>query len=39
MQEWSPIYIGRAPAAAPATGMHKVHEKEQKAILDGVYNA
>lgn len=28
------LYAGRAPAAAPATGIAKVHEAEQNALID-----
>ena len=34
LQEIAPIYVGRNPAAAPATGMAKVHEKEQRTIIE-----
>ena len=36
-QEFTPIYVGRAPAAAPATGLAKIHEKEQKGICESVF--
>ena len=29
-----PIYVGRPEAAAPATGSHKKHVKEQEALVD-----
>ena len=29
-----PVYIGRAPAAAPATGSHRLHQIEQDAVLE-----
>ena len=29
-----PVYVGRAPGAAPATGSLKRHNKEQEAILN-----
>jgi len=28
------LYAGRAPAAAPATGISKIHEAEQHALID-----
>ena len=28
------IYAGRKPAAAPATGFHAQHEREQRALVD-----
>eukprot|EP00640_Fibrocapsa_japonica_P007927 CAMPEP_0113947904 /NCGR_PEP_ID=MMETSP1339-20121228/67373_1 /TAXON_ID=94617 /ORGANISM="Fibrocapsa japonica" /LENGTH=156 /DNA_ID=CAMNT_0000954717 /DNA_START=6 /DNA_END=476 /DNA_ORIENTATION=+ /assembly_acc=CAM_ASM_000762 len=33
-KEKRPHYIGRGPAASPATGMSRVHVIEQKAIID-----
>mmetsp|Transcript_39818 Transcript_39818/g.62938 ORF Transcript_39818/g.62938 Transcript_39818/m.62938 type:complete len:333 (+) Transcript_39818:2180-3178(+) len=30
-----PSYVGRRPAASPATGSNAVHLKEQKAIIEG----
>lgn len=31
-------YIGRRSSASPATGLKKVHEKEQQAIIDTAFN-
>ena len=28
------LYAGRAPAAAPATGISKIHDAEQAALID-----
>ena len=28
------LYAGRAPAAAPATGIAKIHDMEQAALID-----
>jgi 2-oxoglutarate dehydrogenase E1 component len=36
-KDLQPIYVGRAPMAAPAGGLAKVHAKEQQGILDGVF--
>ncbi|MCX7052116.1 MAG: hypothetical protein NTV91_09980, partial [Proteobacteria bacterium] len=33
------LYSGRAPAAAPATGIAKVHEAEQAAIVRAALSA
>ena len=33
------LYAGRAPAAAPATGISKIHEAEQNALIDAALNA
>ncbi len=33
------LYAGRAPAAAPATGISKVHEHEQKTLVDAALHA
>jgi 2-oxoglutarate dehydrogenase E1 component len=33
------LYAGRAPAAAPATGIAKVHDAEQKALVDAALRA
>jgi 2-oxoglutarate dehydrogenase E1 component len=33
------LYAGRAPAAAPATGISKIHEAEQHALIDAALNA
>lgn len=35
--EKRPRYVGRPVSAAPATGMGKVHQKEYKDIMDGVF--
>lgn len=37
-KEFNPVYIGRAPAAAPATGIAKVHTKEQNQIYDTLFS-
>ena len=37
-REFTPIYVGRAPSAAPATGMSKVHTMEQKAVVEGAFD-
>jgi len=37
-KEFSPIYVGRPPSAAPATGMSKVHAMEQKALVEGTFD-
>jgi 2-oxoglutarate dehydrogenase E1 component len=29
-----PLYVGRPPAASPATGLAKVHAAEQAALVD-----
>ena len=29
-----PVYVGRPEAAAVATGYYKVHEQEQKALVE-----
>ncbi len=29
-----PLYVGRAPAASPATGLAKIHAAEQAALVD-----
>lgn len=31
-------YIGREEAASPATGLHHIHEREEKAILDEAFD-
>jgi 2-oxoglutarate dehydrogenase E1 component len=33
------LYAGRAPAAAPATGITKIHEAEQHALIDAALKA
>jgi 2-oxoglutarate dehydrogenase E1 component len=33
------LYAGRAPAAAPATGIPKIHEAEQRALIDAALRA
>ena len=33
------LYAGRAPAAAPATGIGKVHEREQQMLVDAALRA
>jgi 2-oxoglutarate dehydrogenase E1 component len=33
------LYAGRAPAAAPATGIAKIHEAEQRALIDAALRA
>ena len=33
------LYAGRAPAAAPATGISKIHEAEQLALIDAALRA
>ena len=33
------LYAGRAPAAAPATGISKIHEAEQRALIDAALKA
>ena len=33
------LYAGRAPAAAPATGITKVHEREQQTLVDAALHA
>ncbi|HEU4624211.1 MAG TPA: 2-oxoglutarate dehydrogenase E1 component [Steroidobacteraceae bacterium] len=33
------FYAGRAPAAAPATGLIKIHEAEQAALIDAALHA
>jgi 2-oxoglutarate dehydrogenase E1 component len=33
------LYAGRAPAAAPATGVAKFHEAEQRLLIDAALNA
>jgi len=33
------LYAGRAPAAAPATGIMKIHEAEQHALIDAALRA
>lgn len=38
MRQHNLRYIGREESASPATGSHKQHDKEQKAILDEVFS-
>ena len=33
------LYAGRAPAAAPATGIGKIHEAEQRALVDAALHS
>jgi 2-oxoglutarate dehydrogenase E1 component len=33
------LYAGRAAAAAPATGVAKIHEAEQQALVDAALRA
>ncbi|MEY4357852.1 MAG: 2-oxoglutarate dehydrogenase C-terminal, partial [Pseudomonadota bacterium] len=33
------LYSGRAPAAAPATGIAKVHDAEQAALVNAALSA
>jgi 2-oxoglutarate dehydrogenase E1 component len=33
------LYAGRAPAAAPATGIGKIHELEQQALVAAALHA
>jgi 2-oxoglutarate dehydrogenase E1 component len=33
------LYAGRAPAAAPATGISKIHEAEQRGLIDAALSA
>ena len=33
------LYAGRAPAAAPATGIAKIHEAEQRRLIDAALRA
>jgi 2-oxoglutarate dehydrogenase E1 component len=33
------LYAGRAPAAAPATGIGKIHEAEQQSLIDAALHA
>ncbi len=33
------LYAGRAPAAAPATGVSKIHEAEQQGLIDAALHA
>ena len=34
MQQTTPVYAGRPPAAAPATGLYQQHVKEQATLID-----
>jgi hypothetical protein len=33
------LYAGRAPAAAPATGIGKIHEREQQALVSAALHS
>jgi hypothetical protein len=33
------LYAGRAPAAAPATGISKIHELEQRALVSAALHS
>jgi hypothetical protein len=33
------LYAGRAPAAAPATGITKMHEAEQRGLIEAALTA
>jgi hypothetical protein len=33
------LYAGRAPAAAPATGIAKIHEAEQQALINAALHS
>jgi 2-oxoglutarate dehydrogenase E1 component len=33
------LYAGRAPAAAPATGIHQIHEEQQHALVAAALQA
>jgi len=33
------LYAGRAPAAAPATGIGKIHEAEQQSLINAALHA
>jgi 2-oxoglutarate dehydrogenase E1 component len=33
------LYAGRAPAAAPATGIHQLHEEQQQALVEAALRA
>jgi 2-oxoglutarate dehydrogenase E1 component len=33
------LYAGRAPAAAPATGISKIHEAEQRGLIEAALSA
>jgi 2-oxoglutarate dehydrogenase E1 component len=35
----SVYYAGRAASAAPATGLHKIHDTEQRRLVDTALNA
>jgi len=37
MRDWNIKFISRPASASPATGSHQAHEKEQKLILDTVF--
>jgi 2-oxoglutarate dehydrogenase E1 component len=38
-QQRAVLYAGRAPAAAPATGIMKIHESEQQLLIDAALRA
>ena len=38
-QKRAVLYAGRAPAAAPATGIGKIHEAEQRALINAALHA
>ena len=33
------LYAGRPPAAAPATGITKIHEREQRGLIEAALSA
>jgi 2-oxoglutarate dehydrogenase E1 component len=33
-----PIYVGRASSAAPATGSHSEHERQQKELIENLFS-
>jgi 2-oxoglutarate dehydrogenase E1 component len=39
LSHFSVLYAGRAPAAAPATGLAKIHETEQKRLIEAALHA
>jgi len=39
LSHFSVLYAGRAPAAAPATGLMKIHETEQKRLIEAALHA
>ena len=38
-RRWPLLYAGRAPAAAPATGITKIHHNQQLALVDAALHA